>query len=86
MGTVRREPWVTRFHVLEPKGQFCRAAGREAALLDKAAAIGQRWLRGMGITRALPRLTRATVCLGATGTWGACSSSLKRGKQIRWDD
>ncbi len=27
--------------------------GSEAALLDKAAAIGRRWLRGLGILRSL---------------------------------
>jgi hypothetical protein len=38
---------------VKPEGGFCRAVGSEAALLDKAVAIGQRWLLGVGIARSI---------------------------------
>ena len=50
---IDADHWVNRVRAVKPEGGFCRAVGSEAALLDKAAAIGQRWLRGLGIARSL---------------------------------
>ena len=50
---IDADQWVNRVRAVKPEGGFCRAVGSEAALLDKAAAIGQRWLRGLGIARSL---------------------------------
>ena len=50
---VDADQWVKSGSAVKPGGGFCRAVGSEAALLDKAAAIGQRWLRGLGIARSL---------------------------------
>ncbi len=50
---VDADQWVKSVRAVKPEGGFCRAVGNEAALLDKAAAIGQRWLRGLGIARSL---------------------------------
>jgi REP element-mobilizing transposase RayT len=50
---IDADQWVNRVRAVKPEGGFCRAVGSEAALLDKAAAIGQRWLRGLGISRSL---------------------------------
>jgi len=44
---------VNRVRAVKPESGFCRAVGSEAALLDKAAAIGQRWPRGVGVARSL---------------------------------
>ena len=38
---------------VKPEQGFCRVIGSESALLDKAAEIGQRWLRGLGVARSL---------------------------------
>lgn len=40
---------------VKPEGGFCPAAGSGAALRRKAAAIGQRRPRGLGIARSLIR-------------------------------
>jgi hypothetical protein len=53
LGIISAAQWVNRVRAVKPEGGFCRAVGSEAALLDKAAAIGQRWLRGLGIARSL---------------------------------
>jgi hypothetical protein len=50
---IDADQWVNCVRAVKPEGGFCRAVGSEAALLDKAAAIGQRWLRGLGIARSL---------------------------------
>jgi REP element-mobilizing transposase RayT len=50
---IDADQWVNRVRAVKPDGGFCRAIGSEGALLDKAATIGQRWLRGLGIARAL---------------------------------
>ena len=50
---IAADQWVKSVRAVKPEGGFCRAVGSEAALLDKAAAIGQRWLRGLGIARSL---------------------------------
>ena len=50
---IAADQWVNRVRAVKPDGGFCRAIGSEGALLDKAAAIGQRWLRGLGIARLL---------------------------------
>ena len=45
--------WNHRVRAVKPEQGFCRVIGRESALLDKAAEIGQRWLRGLGVARSL---------------------------------
>ena len=50
---IAADQWVNRVRAVKPDGGFCRAIGSEGALLDKAATIGQRWLRGLGIARSL---------------------------------
>ena len=50
---IAADQWVNRVRAVKPDGGFCRAIGSEEALLDKAATIGQRWLRGLGIARSL---------------------------------
>ncbi|MBL8245275.1 MAG: hypothetical protein JNL89_13835 [Rhodanobacteraceae bacterium] len=50
---IAADQWVNRVRAVKPEGGFCRAIGSEGALLDKAATIGQRWLRGLGIARSL---------------------------------
>ena len=45
--------WTHRVRAVKPEQGFCRVIGSEAALLDKAAEIGQRWLRGLGVARSL---------------------------------
>ena len=45
--------WNHRVRAVKPEQGFCRVIGSEAALLDKAAEIGQRWLRGLGVARSL---------------------------------
>ena len=50
---INADQWVNCVRAVKPEGGFCRAVGSEAALLDKAAAIRQRWLRGLGIARSL---------------------------------
>lgn len=45
--------WTDRVRAVKPEHGFCRAIGSESALLDKAAEIGQRWLRGLGVARSL---------------------------------
>jgi len=47
------ERWTDRVRAVRPDMGFCRAIGSETALVDKAAEIGQRWLRGLGIARLL---------------------------------
>ena len=50
-------PGVLSFNAqaVKPEGGFCPAAGSGAALRRKAAAIGQRRPRGLGIARSLIR-------------------------------
>ena len=50
---IDADQWVNRVRAVKPDGGFCRAISSEGALLDKAATIGQRWLRGLGIARLL---------------------------------
>ncbi|MCE7932865.1 MAG: transposase [Xanthomonadales bacterium PRO6] len=45
--------WIDRVRAVKPGRGFCRVIGSESALLDKAAEIGQRWLRGLGVSRSL---------------------------------
>ena len=45
--------WTERVRAVKPDQGFCRVIGSETALLDKAAEIGQRWLRGVGVARSL---------------------------------
>ena len=45
--------WTHRVRAVKPEQGFCRVIGSESALLDKAAEIGQRWLRGLGVARSL---------------------------------
>ena len=52
LGMVSIE-WTHRVRAVRPEQGFCRVIGSEAALLDKAAEIGQRWLRGLGVARSL---------------------------------
>jgi hypothetical protein len=84
---VDADQWVKGVRAVNPEGGFCRAVGSEAALLDKAAAIGQRWLRGLGIARSLANGTGETGILGAAGAWGrwACVG-LGREKPILRED
>ena len=45
--------WTHRVRAVKPEQGFCRVIGSESALIDKAAEIGQRWLRGLGVARSL---------------------------------
>ena len=45
--------WTDRVRAVKPDQGFCRVIGSESALLAKAAEIGQRWLRGVGVARSL---------------------------------
>ncbi|MBK8067524.1 MAG: hypothetical protein IPK27_07795 [Rhodanobacteraceae bacterium] len=45
--------WTDRVRAVKPEQGFCRVIGSEGALVDKAAEIGQRWLRGLGVARSL---------------------------------
>ena len=45
--------WIDRVRAVKPEHGFCRVIGSESALLNKAAEIGQRWLRGLGVARSL---------------------------------
>jgi REP element-mobilizing transposase RayT len=48
-----RQRWVSQVRAIKPSEGFWRAVGSEAALTQKAAAIGQHWLRGISTARAL---------------------------------
>jgi hypothetical protein len=50
---VDADQWEKSVRAVKPEGGFCHAVGSEADSLDKSAAIGQRWLRGLGIARSL---------------------------------
>ena len=45
--------WTDRVRAVKPEQGFSRVIGSEGALIDKAAEIGQRWLRGLGVARSL---------------------------------
>ncbi len=45
--------WTDCVRALKPGEGFCRVIGSESAFLDKAAEIGQCWLRGLGVVFAL---------------------------------
>ena len=45
--------WTSRVRAVKPEQGFCRVMGSEGAMIDKAAEIGQRWLRGLGVARSL---------------------------------
>ena len=45
--------WTDRVRAIKPDQGFCRVIGSESALLAKAAEIGQRWLRDVGVARSL---------------------------------
>ncbi|MBK8069312.1 MAG: hypothetical protein IPK27_17295 [Rhodanobacteraceae bacterium] len=45
--------WTHHVRAVKPEQGFCRVIGSEAALFDKAAEIGQRWMRGLGVARSL---------------------------------
>jgi hypothetical protein len=48
-----RQRWVSHVRAIKPAEGFWRAVGSETALTQKAAAIGQHWLRGINTARAL---------------------------------
>ena len=50
---IAPDRWIDHVRAVKPKAGFYRAIGSEAALIDKTAAIGQRWLRGLSIARSL---------------------------------
>ena len=52
---IAPDRWIDHVRAVKPKAGFYRAIGSEAALIDKAAAIGQRWLRGLSLARSLQR-------------------------------
>ena len=52
---IAPDRWIDHVRAAKPKAGFYRAIGSEAALIDKAAAIGQRWLRGLSLARSLQR-------------------------------
>jgi len=67
--------------------EFCRACGSESELVDKAAAIARRWLRGLGFARSLANSARPTTFPGAArarARW--LLFVLARAKQIKRDD
>ena len=45
--------WTDRVRAVKPEQGFSRVIGSEGAMIDKAAEIGQRWLRGLGVARSL---------------------------------
>ncbi|MBK8067246.1 MAG: hypothetical protein IPK27_06370 [Rhodanobacteraceae bacterium] len=45
--------WTDLVRAVEPEQGFCRVIGSKGALVDKAAEIGQRWLRGLSVARSL---------------------------------
>ncbi len=45
--------WTHSVRAVKSEHGICRVIGSESALLDKAAEIGQRWLRGLGVARSL---------------------------------
>lgn len=48
---IAPERWIDHVKAVKPKEGFWRAIGREAALIAKATAMGQRWLRGINVAR-----------------------------------
>ena len=52
---IAPDRWIDHVRAVKPKAGFYRAIGSEAALIDKAVAIGQRWLRGLSLARSLQR-------------------------------
>lgn len=50
---IAPERWIDRVKAVTPKAGFWRAIGSEAALIAKATATGQRWLRGISVARSL---------------------------------
>lgn len=73
---IDADQWVNRASAEKPEGGFYRAVRSEAALLDKAAAISQRWLRGLGIARSPTERTRQPF--SAPWASGGVGSSYRR--------
>ena len=54
----RAETWTRQ--VLAVKSDYSRAMGEVESLIEKAAAMGQCWLRGMGVARRLAAICTRT--------------------------
>ena len=52
---IAPERWSDHVRAVKPKAGFWRAIGSEEALIAKAAAMGQHWLRGLNVARSLQR-------------------------------
>ncbi len=51
---IRPSRWL--LHVKATGSRYYRALGSAQALIDKAHALGQRWLKGVGLARQLERI------------------------------
>jgi len=56
---LRPRQWQVQ--VLGTESRYWRAIGAANRLLEKAEAIGQRWLKGIGTTRALQARPAASL-------------------------
>ncbi len=52
---IESDRWIDHVKAVKPKHGFWRAIGSEDALIAKAAAMGQPWLRGLNLARSLQR-------------------------------
>lgn len=58
LGALAGNPLQWRCQVLGIESRYWRAVGAVDALLEKAAAIGQCWLKGQGVGRRIERMVR----------------------------
>jgi REP element-mobilizing transposase RayT len=61
LGRIGLQPRQWQVQVLGTENRYWRAIGAVDQLLEKAAAIGQRWLKGIGTMRALQARPRVSV-------------------------
>ena len=61
LGRIDLQPRQWQVQVLGTESRYWRAIGAADRLLEKAEAIGQRWLKGVGATRALRARTEASL-------------------------
>jgi len=55
---IRPQQWLIQVRATESR--YWRAIGRTETLIDRARALGVRWLRGIGTARALDRAAHPT--------------------------
>jgi len=60
-GRIGLRPRQWQVQVLGTESRYWRAIGAADPLLEKAEAIGQRWLKGIGTTRALQASVAAAL-------------------------